>query len=219
VVDGESTDGTDSLVAPLMHKINFKFYSEQDSGIYDAMNKGLELSNGEIIGFLNADDYYANSDVLLKISKVFEDTSVEACFGDLVYVTKDKLKNVRFWKSSSFNEGSFSKAWCPAHPTFYVRRSLYEKLGGFDLNYKFAADVEFMIRYFVIGNINAIYIPAVLVIMRLGGITNKNWKNIFLQNREIFHAMRKYNLHFSRLIFLIYKILNRLQQRLFFMYK
>ena len=189
-----------------------RLISEPDKGIYDAMNKGFTQATGEVVGFLNSDDFYADAEVLAKIATAFEDPAVDACYADLVYVTQDNSRVVRYWKSKPFTSGDFAKGWCPAHPTFYVRKSVIERLGLFDQSYKLAADVEFMMRYLERGQIRAVYIPHVLVRMRLGGATNQSWKNIVQQNKEIFSALRKNGVPFSRMWFAANKMVSRLNQ-------
>ena len=211
IVDGQSGDNTLEVVATKGMHVT-RLVSERDSGIYDAMNKGLALASGEVVGFLNSDDFYADAAVLAKIANVFQDPAVDACYGDLVYVTQDNSQVVRYWKSKPFTKGDFAKGWCPAHPTFYVRKSVIERLGYFDQSYKLAADVEFMMRYLERGQIRAVYIPHVLVRMRLGGASNQSWKNIVLQNKEIFAALRKNGIPFSVIWFTVNKVLSRLHQ-------
>jgi glycosyltransferase involved in cell wall biosynthesis len=189
-----------------------RLISELDKGIYDAMNKGLEQATGDVVGFLNSDDFYADTGVLAKIAKAFEDPVADACYADLVYVTQDNSRVVRYWKSKQFTKGDFAKGWCPAHPTFYVRKSVIERLGLFDKAFKLAADFEFMVRYLERGEIRAVYIPHVLVRMRLGGATNQSWKNVAEQNKEIFGALRKNDVRFSRMWFAANKVVSRLRQ-------
>ena len=211
VIDGQSTDDTVSVVEAHRHPC-LKISSEPDDGIYDAMNKGLRRACGEVIGFLNADDFYADDEVLAKIAHAFQNPAVDACYADLVYVTHDNSRVVRYWKSKPFVNGDFAKGWCPAHPTFYVRKSVMERLGLFDQSYKLAADVEFMMRYLERGQVRAVYIPHVLVRMRVGGATNKSWANIVRQNKEIFAALRKNSVPFSRMLFAVHKLVSRLNQ-------
>jgi glycosyltransferase involved in cell wall biosynthesis len=211
VVDGASTDETLALVSN-HHNSNIRLVSEPDKGIYDAMNKGFALATGEVVGFLNSDDFYADSAVIAKIANAFQDPAVDACYADLVYVTQDNSRVVRYWKSKPFTKGDFAKGWCPAHPTFYVRKSVIERLGFFDLSYKLAADMEFMMRYLECGQVRAAYIPHVLVRMRLGGATNQSGKNIVYQNKEIFSALRKNGVPFSRMLFVANKVVSRLWQ-------
>ncbi len=211
VIDGESKDSTIKIVDANRHP-NLVWISEFDDGIYDAMNKGLRRANGEIIGFLNSDDFYADATVLEKVAVAFEDKSVEACYADLVYVTPDNTRVSRYWKSKIFSTGDFAKGWCPAHPTFYIRKSALHRLGMFDLSFKLAADVEFMMRYLEQGAIKSVYIPHVFVRMRLGGATNQSWGNVWKQNKEIFVALKKNNVAFSPLGFWINKIFSRAWQ-------
>jgi glycosyltransferase involved in cell wall biosynthesis len=211
VIDGASKDGTLEIVRSHTSK-QIRLISEPDEGIYDAMNKGFIQAKGEVVGFLNSDDFYADASVLEKIAFEFQDPAVDACYGDLVYVTQDKRRIVRYWKSKPFSKGDFAKGWCPAHPTFYVRTSLIERLGLFDRSYKMGVDVEFMMRYLECGQIGAVYIPHVLVRMRLGGVSNQSWLNIFLQNMAIFAALRKNGVPFSILRFTVNKLASRLWQ-------
>ena len=211
VVDGASTDETLALVRNHRNP-NIRLVSEPDKGIYDAMNKGLAMASGEVVGFLNSDDFYADSLVLEKIAIAFQDESVQASYADLVYVSADNSRVVRYWKSKPFASGDFAKGWCPAHPTFYVRKSVIERLGLFDQSYKMGVDVEFMMRYLECGKVRSIYIPHVLVRMRTGGASNQSWKNILLQNQEILVALRKNGVSFSVVRFVVTKAFSRLWQ-------
>jgi glycosyltransferase involved in cell wall biosynthesis len=211
VIDGRSKDSTVQIVEELRHP-HLILSSEPDAGIYDAMNKGLKRASGEVIGFLNSDDFFADSDVLEKVAAVFQDESVEACYADLVYVTPDNSQIARYWKSKAYKQGDFAKGWSPAHPTFYIRRSAYNRMGLFDLTFNLAADAEFMMRYLEVGKIKSVYIPHVLVRMRLGGATNNSWINIFKQNKEIFLALKKSNIPFSPIGFWVRKLFSRAQQ-------
>lgn len=213
VIDGNSTDGTLDIINEYRFS-NLEVYSEPDNGIYDAMNKGLQRSQGEVVGFLNADDIFSDCESLSRVEKAFVDPNVEACFADLVYVSKDNRRVVRRWKSRKFEFGAFAKGWSPAHPTFYIRRSALDRLGLFNPHFKLAADTEFMMRYLEKGNVCSQYIPFVQVRMRVGGATNDSWRNILLQNQEIFRALRLNKLQFSRFVFIFNKFINRLIQRL-----
>lgn len=213
VIDGRSTDDTVQVVEAHRHP-NLVLTSEPDKGIYDAMNKGLSRATGDVIGFLNADDFYADADVLVRVAKAFEDdTSVEACFGDLLYVTEDNQSVVRYWKSQPFAPGSFARGWSPAHPTFYIRRSALDRLGSFDLSYRLAADTEIMMRYLEKGRVHSAYISGVQVRMRVGGATNRSLRNIFRQNQEIFRALKKNGVPYSMISFMLHKLASRFWQR------
>jgi len=213
VIDGNSSDNTCVLVRANSHP-NLLLISEPDKGIYDAMNKGLGKASGDVVGFLNSDDFYADVDVLARVAKAFEeDSRVEACFGDLLYVTEDNQSVVRYWKSRPFVPGSFAHGWAPAHPTFYIRRSALDRLGGFDLSYRLAADTEMMMRYLEKGRVRSTYIPEVLVRMRVGGATNRSLRNIFSQNQEIFRALKKNGIPYSLVSFMLHKLASRFWQR------
>ena len=213
IIDGGSLDRT-IAIAKSYNKYLSALISEPDKGIYDAMNKGLKIATGEIIGFLNSDDYYANNHIISKVVKEFKsDITMDACYSDLIYVDRhDTSKTIRYFKSNQFKKGSFSKGWCPPHPTFFVRQSVYQRLGVFDLNYHIASDVDLMMRFLEIYKIKSHYIPEVFVKMRMGGTTNKSLKNIWQQNREILNSLNKNGLSVNVLKFFIYKIISRLIQ-------
>lgn len=214
VIDGKSTDDTLSILKSKPYKIS-TLISEPDNGIYDAMNKGIQNATGDIVGFLNSDDFYENNYILSKVVKLFENNLyIDACYSDLIYVDQNNTsKIVRLVKSSKFKEGLFTKGWCPPHPTFFVRRSVYKKFGNFDLSYRFASDVDLMMRFLEKYKIKSKYIPEVWVKMRIGGITNKSIKNIFIQNKEILKSFNKNKIRINLLKFFIYKIISRLIQR------
>jgi len=212
IVDGNSTDGTLDIIEGYGDKIS-RCISEIDHGIYDAMNKGISVASGDIIGFLNADDVYYSSNVLENVVLAMSDQKVDACYSDLLYVERDNLERViRYWRSSPFKSGLFSRGWVPAHPTFFVRKKTYEQYGSFNLEYKLAADFELMVRFLEREKINVLYIPKVFVKMRIGGSTNNSLINIVKQNIEIFRACKRSNVEISPILFLIRKFIIRLQQ-------
>ena len=211
VIDGASKDATLDVIRGHANE-RIRYFSEPDRGIYDAMNKGLKAASGEVIGFLNSDDMFADREVLARIAGAFEDPLVDVCFGDLVYVSYDNQRIVRYWKSRAFMPGDFARGWCPAHPTFYVRRRALERAGLFDLDFRLAADSEFMMRYLELVRARSVYLPWVQVRMRLGGATNASLANVFAQNREIFTALRKNKIPFSTFGFVARKLANRLVQ-------
>lgn len=213
VIDGASTDGTLSLLNSKKHQLD-TLVSELDEGIYDAMNKGIKIAKGDIIGFLNSDDFYANNEVISKVVSEFKkEPSLDACYADLIYVNQlNTSKIVRYFKSREFKQGLFSKGWCPPHPTFFARRSVYERFGNFDLNFRIASDVELMMRFLEIHKINSRYIPEVWIKMRMGGTTNKNIKNIWAQNQEVISSFDKNGLSVNLIIFFINKIFSRFKQ-------
>ena len=215
IIDGQSSDETINIVKKNSSK-RTRIYVEKDEGLYHAMNKGIDLAKGDIIGILNSDDFYANKNVLKIVKNIFENNpSIDACYADLVYTDQfNTFKNIRYWKSSKFIPGSFSKGWCPPHTTFFARRSVYKIFGNFNLDYSLASDNEIMMRFLEVHKIKSLHIPEVWVKMRSGGTTNKNLKNIFLQNLEILSALRKNGLSSNPLRFFFYKIILRLSQRL-----
>lgn len=212
IIDGKSNDNTLMIVKEFPHVK--KMISEIDSGIYDAMNKGIDNSTGDIISFLNSDDFYTNENVLAKVVDAFENNvNLDACYSDLIYVDRINIsKKIRYWQSSNFKFNLFAKGWCPPHPTFFVRRHIYEKYGTFNLNYEIASDVELMMRFLETYKIKVLYINEVLVKMRNGGISNKSIKNIIKLNQEILHALQSHNIPYNSIIFFSHKIISRLRQ-------
>lgn len=213
VIDGLSTDNTLKIVKKYSKYIS-AIISEPDQGPYNAMNKGIKIAKGEIIGFLHSDDLYSNNDVLSKVANVFRDNpSLDACYADLIYVKQtDISKIVRYWKSSKFIAGSFSKGWIPPHPTLFMRRSVYERFGDFNLSYSVVSDVELMMRFFEINKIQTLYLNEVWVKMRLGGLSNKSFKSILKQNLDILRALRIHRMNDNMIIFFINKFASRLKQ-------
>ena len=216
IVDGASTDGTVKLIRDVIEKHperSIKFVSEKDDGIYDAMNKGIGLATGDVVGLLNSDDVSADNLVLKKVAGVFADPSVDSCYADLVYVDKfDLNKVVRYWKSCDYQDGLFSKGWAPPHPTFFVRRKVYEKYGMFDLSYSMGNDVDLMMRFLNKYKLKSVYIPDVFVKMRLGGVSNKHFLNIVRQNMELFRAGKKNDIKIFLPVFMFSKIIARISQ-------
>jgi glycosyltransferase involved in cell wall biosynthesis len=171
IIDGRSTDNTISIINEFPYVS--KLLSEKDKGIYDAMNKGVELAQGEIIGILNSDDVYTNHRVISKVMRAFEDKTVDAVYGDLQYVKRDDLnKVIRTWKSGEYDQHKFYFGWMPPHPSFFVRKKVYEVAGKFNLNFSISADYEFMLRALMKYNFKAKYVPGVFVKMRVGGNSN-----------------------------------------------
>jgi glycosyltransferase involved in cell wall biosynthesis len=212
VVDGASKDSTMAIVNSYGGQV-IRSLSQPDRGIYDAMNTGIEISTGEIVGFINSDDFYASDRAISSVVRVFKEQLVDAVYGDLCYVRqRDTSRVVRYWRSSSFKVGAFSDAWCPPHPTFFVKRSVYEEFGGFDLNFKIAADVELMMRLLEVHRISSAHIPEVLVKMRMGGETNRSIQNIIGQNREIMRALRLHDLSRFWPSFIAHKVWSRIGQ-------
>lgn len=188
IIDGGSSDGTLETLEKYRSYFD-KFVSEPDNGIYDAMNKGISLATGDLIGFLNSDDLYYNSSILSEVLTTFENNHLDILYGDLVYVSKKDVNIfVRKWHSKSYNNNFFETGNVPPHPSLFLKKKVYEIAGNFNLKYKLAADYEFMLRIFKKFDFKSEYTPSVFVKMRLGGATNKNWKNIYNGNIEIVKA-------------------------------
>ncbi|WP_027420220.1 glycosyltransferase family 2 protein [Crocinitomix catalasitica] len=193
IVDGGSKDETLKIIENNKDIITH-FISEPDKGIYDAMNKGVNLATGDIVGILNSDDFYANKDVISKVVNQFND-NVDGVYADLNYVDPiDTTKTIRVWKSGNYIEGSFKKGWMPPHPTFFVKKEVYNNFGGYSIKLKSAADYEFMLRVIHKEKIRISYLPETIVMMRAGGLSNASLKNRIKANREDREAWRMNNI-------------------------
>lgn len=183
VIDGLSTDGTLQIIDQFPNVA--KVVSEKDDGIYDAMNKGIRVSTGDVIGILNSDDVYIDPNVLNEIAEIFKDELVDACYADLQYVDDGNMnKLVRNWKSGSFTKKAFFYGWMPPHPTLFLRRRVYDQVGYFNLLLKSAADYELMLRIFVRHDFKIKYHPRVIVKMRTGGASNSSLRKRLSANKE-----------------------------------
>jgi glycosyltransferase len=193
VIDGASKDGTVDIIRQYEDRIT-TFISEPDRGIYDGLNKGVAKATGDVIAFLHSDDLYADPEVITRVAEAFAATGADAVYGDLVYTPKaDTSKVLRYWKSRVFEPKLLGRGWMPAHPTFFVRRELYEKYGTFDTTFRIAADYDFMLRVLSKG-IKTHYLPNVLYKMRVGGESNKSIKNILKKMREDYRALQNNNI-------------------------
>jgi glycosyltransferase involved in cell wall biosynthesis len=188
IIDGGSTDGTLQIIEQYKPYITI-FLSETDKGIYDAMNKGIKLATGDIIGTLNSDDFFADNDVLNQIVKAFEQNKTDTVYGNLDYIdTKSKI--IRKWLSGKYSEGLFNWGWMPPHPTFYCRRLLFERLGAYDLQYGTAADYELMSRFIHLNKVSTYYLNKTMVKMTIGGASNKTLANRYKAWKLDYKAMR-----------------------------
>lgn len=191
VVDGASTDGT---LVVLRANLDFRarLISEPDHGIYDALNKGLALATGDVLGVLHSDDFFADEQVLADVALAFNDPEVDVVYGDLDYVAKENTdKVIRHWVAGPYSRDRLAWGWMPPHPTLFVRRRVIEQWGGFDTSFRIAADYDAILRYFGSGGVRAVYIPRVLVKMRVGGESNRSLAKIWLKTREDYRALRK----------------------------
>ncbi|SFK63243.1 Glycosyl transferase family 2 [Porphyromonadaceae bacterium KH3CP3RA] len=212
IVDGDSKDNTMDIVGCYGNKIAHVI-SEPDKGIYDAMNKGIETSTGEVIGFLNADDFFATYDVISRIVAEFTiDSSIKGVYSNLFYVKRDNPNSIlRHWISSPFKQNSFFKGWHPPHPTLYLKKEVYAQYGLFTPTLPLAADFELMLRLFEKYKIKTKYIDYTSVKMRSGGATNKNWKNIRQQNLECMKAFALNGFAPPR-FYVVYRLIPKLLQ-------
>lgn len=211
VIDGGSTDGTVALVQSNGTHVA-RFISESDRGIYDAMNKGLRCATGDIVGFLNADDRYADVESVSRIVRAFEaEPAPDIVYGDLEYVLPDRDQRiVRYWRGGEFVRAGLARGWMPPHPTFYIRRSLAMGVGEFNTSYRIAADYDFMVRCLVRRDVQVRYLPTVIVCMSLGGASNASIGAMLRKSREDFRIVRRN--HIGGLLTLTCKNLRKVPQ-------
>ena len=211
VVDGGSRAETIEAIKPYLPRLGY-FISERDNGIYHAMNKGLTMATGDIVGTLNSDDLYADDQVLQKVMEAFQDPLVDIVYGDLVYVSAaDTSRVIRYWRSKPYHAGLFEKGWMPPHPSFFARREIYEKYGLFNLDFKIAADFELMARFLAYHSAPAVHLAEVLVKFRMGGASNQSIRNILRANLESRRACLLNGLKISPL-FILRKIGSKIPQ-------
>ena len=212
VIDNCSNDGTLEAIYQQENDISL-IISEPDDGIYHALNKGIKLANGKIVGFLNSDDVLKNRNTITTIVQNLMAEDNEAVYGDLQYFSKQRPNRIiRSWKSSKYTSKKFRQGWMPPHPTFYTYKDIYLKYGFFDISYKISSDYDMMLRLLYEKKIKAKYIPEVLVKMQRGGVSNQNLRSIMLKSKEDFLIMKKYD--FS-ILTLINKSLRKLSQFIF----
>lgn len=184
IIDGDSTDNTKKIIGKYQPNIT-RFISEKDSGIYDALNKGLEMASGDIIGILHSDDFYEHERVIEHVVASFKQNKADALYANLYYVDAGNTKKIiRKWKSGIYQPNSFKFGWMPPHPTFFVRKNVYERLGKFNLNFKTSADYELMLRFIHKHHIKLAYLNEYIVRMRVGGQSNASFNNRILANME-----------------------------------
>lgn len=211
IMDGDSKDGTVSLVRRLSNR-NPVIFSEKDSSALEAFNKGIIRSTGDIIGFLNSDDFFIDDCVISKIVQIFDDPEVMGCYANVIYVDQFNIKNIRrFWRLGPYSDLALKSGWSPAHPTFYVRRSVFNTLGNFNEQFPIQSDFEFAVRFFFRHRLIARYVDENWVCMRMGGVSNKSLKGILIQNYDNFRACRVHGLQVGW-DYIFIRILSRLKQ-------
>lgn len=212
IVDGGSTDRTLEIVKSKaqVYGDRLKFISEKDRGIYDAMNKGISMASGDVVGILNSDDYYTSSDVLSTYAEIFSNKKVDAVYGDIHFIRENAPNRVaRYYSSKIFRPSLLRFGFMPAHPSFYLRRGVYEKAGFYSLDYKIGSDFEMMVRLFKKNHITYQYIPKDVVTMRMGGASTNGVGSHFLLLKEDTRACKAngiYTLPLFILLKYIYKV-------------
>lgn len=191
IIDGASTDGTLELIQKLAREKTV-LISEPDSGIYDALNKGIVNSTGDIIGLLHSDDYFSDELVISDVSRLFEDPSVDIVYGDLNYVSSiNSDRVIRRWVAGEFSQAKLAWGWMPPHPAVFIRRSIIDTYGAYDTSYRISGDYDSLLRYFWQGKPKVIYLNRVLVNMRIGGASNQSLRHIMRKMGEDYRALRQ----------------------------
>ncbi len=214
IIDGGSTDNTVNIIKKFEPEFNgrMRWISQKDNGLYDAMNKGIRLATGDVIGLINSDDLFCDNLAIEKFMTIFNNNQqLDSIYADLYYVAQnDTDKIVRRWVTGM--QRPFKIGWHPAHPTFYIKKVVYEKFGFFNLDFKLAADFEIMLRFLDKHTISTLYLPEPLVKMRLGGETNKSLKNIYRQNIECIKAFTVNQLQVNQFLYPFYRTIPKLLQ-------
>jgi len=183
VVDGGSRDGTVAILEK--YKDRLRYISEKDEGIYDAMNKGVRMAQGEVVGIIGADDFYPDSEVLTRVAEAFSRNPTDSAYGDVKFVDpEDTTRVVRFWKDKTYNRENWLKGWMPPHIAFYLKKSAYEKYGLYKTGFTCAGDYELMLRMLYKNNLSSQHIPATLMTMRVGGTSSASLRHRYIANRE-----------------------------------
>jgi glycosyltransferase len=211
IVDGLSTDGTLEIIKQHQDKVAY-FVSEPDRGIYDAINKGLDKATGDIIGLLNSDDVLADNRVIEHIVKRFQHKRCDVVYGNLIYQSQypEKNKVFRHWKSNYFDPKCLKYGWMPPHPTLYCRKKVYDEVGHFDTHFRISADYDFVLRVFSNLDYKKSYLPAVLVRMSIGGVSNGSLKNIICKTKEDYQVLKKN--HIGSIFTIVCKNVRKLMQ-------
>lgn len=214
IVDGGSRDDTVSIVKRYGNRVS-ALTSGRDAGIYDAMNRGLKMAQGDMVAYLNADDLYADDRCVQAMAEAISVSGTDSAFADISYVQKlAPTERVRCWKSGPFKPGAFARGWAPPHTAFFAKREALLELGGFDLRYRLASDFDLMMRAMEIKRLTTTYVPKELVLMRLGGATNVSLRNVLIQNWEIIESLARAGFPLAAPQLVVQKILSRAAQRL-----
>jgi glycosyltransferase len=218
IVDGVSTDGTLDIVRAYRersgdrHGDRIRLLSERDRGMYDSLNKGLAMARGDVVGLIHSDDMLAAPDTISRIAEAFRDPAVECVYGDLDMVDpQDTRKVVRHWRSRLHRPGDLPRGWYPPHVTLYIRRSVLQEVGPFDLRYRIAADMDHMVRLFEVRGMRCVHLPQVLVRMRAGGASNRSLRNIWRANVETWRSLRSHGFRVGPW-FIVFKLMRKIPQ-------
>lgn len=216
IVDGESADSTIHIIEDFAARYpQIRYVSEPDNGIYDAINKGIHMATGDVIALLNSDDELATSDIITHIASHIEATGADILYGDLVYCRYEAIEHnppriVRYWKSNEFNPHDLRLGWMPAHPTLYCRREVFEEVGDYRTDFRISADYEFIQRAFRIPHFHKVYLPEVIVRMEVGGVSNRDFRTMWLKTREDWRVMRLHGL--APMTTITFKVLRKCRQ-------
>ena len=194
IIDGASKDGTVDVIKEYEPKFNgrMRWISEPDKGLYDAMNKGISMATGDIVGIINSDDFYHRSDIITKVTEAFQENEIQAVYGDVRFVHPNNLdKTVRYYSSKNFSSNRFRYGFMPAHPTFFTYRKYFEEFGYYKTDYKIAADYELLIRFLYTHKLKSRYLPLDFMKMRTGGASTASVKSNILLNKEIVRACKE----------------------------
>ena len=202
IVDGLSTDNTINIIKQYQPLFNgrMKWISEKDNGIYDAMNKGIQLTTGDVIGILNSDDFFSSNDIIQQIANAFNNNNIDAVYGDIHFINPTNNKCIRYYSSKIFKRSMMRFGLMPAHPSFYIKKECFSKFGLYDTKYKIAADFEFLLRTIFIGKIKTQYLPIDMVTMRIGGISTSGFKSRRTIMKEHLKAFKKHNIYTNRIL-------------------
>ncbi len=211
IIDGNSMDKTIKIVESYFNKYQLqgkviKYITEDDLGIYDAINKGINIAQGEIVGILNSDDYFYDNNVIIELNDIFTNNFIDCLYGDIKIVSNKTMKTKRNWVSSPYKKGNFSKSWTPPHPSFYCKKSIYILHGTYKVNYRIAADVELMYRFLEKKSVISYYYNRYFVNMRSGGVSTKNILSTFIITKEMKNAFHENGERLNVIRYLFYKI-------------
>ncbi|MCI1647907.1 MAG: glycosyltransferase [Bacteroides sp.] len=217
IVDGSSTDNTIDIIREYESKFGgrLKWITEKDTGLYDAMNKGIRMATGDIVGIINSDDFYHRDDVIAKVVEAFHNEEVQAVYGDVRFVNPNNLdKTVRYYSSRIFSPKLFRFGFMPAHPTFFTYRKYFEEFGYYKTDYKIAADFELLVRFLYVHRLNTKYLPFDFMKMRTGGKSTASFNSNFILNKEIVRACKENDL-FTSMPLLFFKYIIKVFELIF----